>query len=75
MREQSKAPSAADQPPIDLNMAGVLELETLPGIGSMLARRIVQGRPYPTVDDLLRVNGIGKKKLDTIRPRIAVRPN
>ena len=75
VREQSKAPGAADQRPIDLNMAGVRELETLPAIGPVLAQRIIQGRPYQTVDDLLKVNGIGKKKLDTIRPRITVRPN
>lgn len=75
MRQETKAPRATDQRTIDLNAASVHELEALPGIGSVLARRIVQGRPYQTVDDLVRVKGIAKKKLDTIRSQIVVHLN
>jgi DNA uptake protein ComE-like DNA-binding protein len=37
------------------------------GIGPVLSARIIAGRPYRTVDDLLKVKGIGPKKLENIR--------
>ena len=58
---------------VDLNNASETELESLPGIGPALARRIVEGRPYRTVDDLLRIKGIGEGRLAEIRRRIIVR--
>jgi len=42
-------------------------LEALPGIGAVIARRIVEGRPYRSVKELERVKGIGKKRLEEIR--------
>jgi competence protein ComEA len=36
----------------------------------VLARRIVEGRPYRSVEDLDRVQGIGKKRLEEIRPLV-----
>jgi len=53
--------------PLDLNRAPAYELERLPGIGEVLARRIIAGRPYSSVEDLLRVEGIGEGKLAAIR--------
>jgi len=58
---------------IDLNSATPEELETLPGIGPTLAQRIVDGRPYNTLEDLLRVNGIGHVLYDQVRELITVR--
>lgn len=58
--------------PVDLNRASVRELESLPGIGPELARRIVEGRPYAAVDDLSRVRGIGPTRLTAVRPRARV---
>lgn len=46
-----------------LNRASAAEIETLPGIGPTLARRIVEGRPYRTLADVDRVKGIGPAKL------------
>jgi competence protein ComEA len=45
----------------------VAELEALPGIGPVIARRIIEGRPYRSVGELDRVKGIGKKRLEEIR--------
>jgi len=63
--------------PIDLNAAGIVTLVQLPGIGPVLAQRIVAYRqangPYRSVDDLLRVSGIGAKRLAELRSLVTVR--
>ena len=53
---------------VNLNTASKKELQSIKGIGTVLAERIIAGRPYRTVDDLLKVKGINAKKLETIRP-------
>lgn len=64
--------------PVDVNRAGVEELQRLPGIGPTLSQRIVQerrGRPFQAVDDLRRrVSGIGARKLEALRPYVTVDP-
>jgi beta-lactamase superfamily II metal-dependent hydrolase len=55
---------------INVNTASQAELEALPGIGPVIARRIIEGRPYRSVDDLDRIRGIGKKRLEVIRALI-----
>jgi DNA uptake protein ComE-like DNA-binding protein len=52
---------------IDINTATDEELKTIPGIGAVLARRIIEARPFRSADDLRRVNGIGDKKYELIR--------
>jgi competence protein ComEA len=60
---------------IDLNRATASELEALPGVGPVLAQRIVDHRtehgPFATVEDLLDVTGIGESKLASMREAIA----
>lgn len=57
---------------IEINSATWVEWIQLPGIGKPTAEKIIAERetngPFQSVDDLLRVNGIGEKKLDDIRP-------
>ena len=60
--------------PVDLNRGSAEDLDSLPGIGPALARRIVEGRPYRDVGELLRVRGIGPKRLDALAPRARVLP-
>jgi competence protein ComEA len=60
---------------IDLNTATAAELDKLPGIGPVLAGRIVAERDkkaFAKVEDLRRVSGIGQKKLEAIRPLVTV---
>jgi competence ComEA-like helix-hairpin-helix protein len=53
---------------VNLNTASKKELQSIKGIGPVLAERIIAGRPYRTLDDLLKVKGISPKKLENIRP-------
>ncbi|HSJ36385.1 MAG TPA: helix-hairpin-helix domain-containing protein [Acidimicrobiia bacterium] len=61
---------------IRLNSATAQDLEALPGVGPVLAERIVAHReergPFETVEDLLEVPGIGESKLASIRELVAV---
>jgi DNA uptake protein ComE-like DNA-binding protein len=53
---------------IDINTATEKELTTVPGIGHVMAARIIAARPFRSADDLKRVSGIGEKKFAQIRP-------
>lgn len=59
---------------ISINSANAEELTTLPGIGPLYARRIVEHRevhgPFRTLDDLKDVKGIGDKLFARIFPYI-----
>jgi competence protein ComEA len=63
---------------LDLNRATVSDFESLPGIGPVLAKRIVEYRmangPFQTVEQLQRVKGIGAKKFEQVRPLLNVTP-
>jgi competence protein ComEA len=62
--------------PIDPNTAGVRELAHVPGLTPRLAQSVVESRqaegPFLAVEDLLRVRGIGPKRLAQARPSLAV---
>lgn len=62
---------------VNLNTASAAELEALPGIGATKAAAIVQDResngPYASVDDLVRVSGIGEKTVDGLRKDVTVK--
>ena len=53
---------------IDINTATEKELTTVPGIGHVMAARIIAARPFRSADDLKRVSGISDKKYAQIRP-------
>jgi competence ComEA-like helix-hairpin-helix protein len=60
---------------VDVNHADENALQTLPGIGPSLARRIVEARrrkPFASVDDLTRVRGIGPATVKRLRGRVSV---
>jgi len=58
--------------PVNLNTASQAEIESLPGVGPALASRILEGRPYSTLDDLDKVKGIGPKLLERLRPLVSL---
>jgi DNA uptake protein ComE-like DNA-binding protein len=45
---------------VNVNAATQEALVSLPGVGATISQRIIEGRPYRTVNDLLRVKGIGE---------------
>ena len=53
---------------IDINTATEKELKMIPGVGPVMASRIIAARPFRSADDLKKVNGIGDKKYAKIRP-------
>lgn len=82
LSEVDGAPSAAwdgrlaDARQVDVNTADASELERLPGVGSALARRIVEDREshgaFSSVEDLTRVRGIGPETRERLEPYVTV---
>jgi competence protein ComEA len=75
-RVASHANVAAPRHVLDLNRATAQELELLPGIGAVLAERVIAYRKsvgrFRTVEDLREVAGIGAKKFDRLKPLVTV---
>ncbi|AEE46498.1 Soluble ligand binding domain protein [Cellulomonas fimi ATCC 484] len=77
---EAPAPAASGSAPaapglVDLNTADAAALDGLPGIGPVLAQRIVEHRsdaPFTSVDDLADVRGIGPALLDQLRDLVRV---
>lgn len=67
------APSLPDGP-VAVNTADAEELDTLPGVGEVIARRIMEERekngPFFYPEDLMNVKGIGEKTLEKLLPHI-----
>jgi competence protein ComEA len=64
--------------PLDLNQATKEELESLPGIGPTKAENILGYRehfgPFTTLEDLLEVEGIGQKTIESLREFLVIEP-
>jgi competence protein ComEA len=61
---------------VNLNTATVEQLDTLPGVGPVLAQRIVDYRTqhggFRSVDDLRQVDGVGDARFKQLKPRVTV---
>ena len=61
---------------VNINTANAAELQTLSGIGPSMAQSIIDERtqngPFASIDDLMRVSGIGEKKFAKIKDCICV---
>lgn len=61
---------------VNINRASESDLDALPGVGPSTARAIVEDReangPFSSIEDLMRVSGIGKKKFEKLKSSICV---
>jgi competence ComEA-like helix-hairpin-helix protein len=77
-RAPKRRPAPPEEPsaPLDLNRASLADLTRLPGVGPVLAQRILDTRDvlerFGAVDDLARVRGLGHAKLERLRPFVAI---
>ncbi len=61
-----------DDPPLDLNRASSKQLQRIPRIGPVTAAKIIAGRPYQSIQELLKIPSIGPKTLEAITPYVTV---
>lgn len=55
---------------VNLNTASQAELESLPRVGPAMSERIIEGRPYRSLEDLDKVKGVGPKLLLQLAPLV-----
>lgn len=58
--------------PINPNTANAQDLTLLPGVGEALAHRIIERRPFDSIEDMRRVPGLGERTLSRMRPMIVL---
>lgn len=66
---------AKPAPAVDLNHAGVQQLQTLPGVDAALARKIVAGRPYRSKADLVEKGVLTQGAYVALKHRAIVVPD
>lgn len=63
---------------VDLNLSPPDSLELVPGIGPVLAGRIIAYRdsagPFARIDDVMKVEGVGHATFEKIKPYLEIRP-
>ncbi len=71
-REESKIPTE----PVNINTAGLMEIEALPFLGMERSKDIIEYRdkngPFKSLDELTNISGIGPKTLDKLKPLITL---
>jgi competence protein ComEA len=70
--KEPKAVEPGSGEPIDLNTADLKALEALPGVGPATAQKIIAARPFKSVDDLSKVKGMSKAKVEALKDKVTV---
>ncbi len=72
----AQKPSPASTEKINLNSATIEQLQTLPGIGPVIAKSIIDHRTkvgkFGRIEEIINVKGIGEKKFQKIKDRLMV---
>jgi competence protein ComEA len=67
---------AASTEKVNLNTATLEQLQTLPGIGPAMAKRVIEYRSkvgkFNKIEEIINVKGIGEKKFQKIKERLVV---
>jgi competence protein ComEA len=75
-KKASSARKATAQSPVNINTATLEELQTLPGIGPSVSKRILDYRQkngaFKKPEDLMNVRGIGEKSFLKLKPLVAI---
>jgi len=57
---------------VNINTATIAELDSLSGIGLSTAQKIIDNRPYNTIEDILNVSGIGETTYGKFKDNICI---
>ncbi|MCJ7826428.1 ComEA family DNA-binding protein [Patescibacteria group bacterium] len=57
---------------ISINSASAKELDTLPGVGEVTSQKIISGRPYQTIEELLSRKIVGQSAFEKIKGQITL---
>jgi DNA uptake protein ComE-like DNA-binding protein len=68
-----RLPDSAPRPVVNVNTATIQQLQYLPGVGKVMAERIVAGRPYRVPGSLIYVKGIKEAKLHAMFSFVTVK--
>jgi DNA uptake protein ComE-like DNA-binding protein len=55
---------------VDINKANERELRLVPGLGPALATKIINNRPYASIWELMKIEGLGRNRVNTLAPYI-----
>lgn len=58
---------------VNVNTDSSVDLQKVKGIGEATAKKIIAGRPYATLDDLLSKKALTPKQLATLKPQLTVK--